>query len=95
MIVHSLYFPAIHHWYSKIKGDNLLVVPVDTLDTRQVAVDLKMEFIRNFTGTDEHPRRLDTFQSEDNDSNVHKAARSADKVIDNLYLLHQYNRIFR
>ena len=95
MIVHSLYFPAIHHWYSKIKADNLLVVPVDTLDTRQVAVDLKMEFIRNFTGTDEHPRRLDTFQSEDNDSNEHKAARSADKVIDNLYLLHQYNRIFR
>lgn len=95
MIVHSLYFPAIHHWYSKIKRDNLLVVPVDTLDTRRVAVDLKMEFIRNFTGTDEHPRRLDASHSEDNDSNEREAAVSADKVIDDLYLLHQYNRIFR
>lgn len=106
MIVHSLYYPAIHHWYSKIPVDNLLVVPVDTLDTRRVAVDLKMEFIRNFTGRTgtgidddhqhHHHHRLDASHPEDsNQSDREGSIESADKVMDNLYLLYQYNRIFR
>jgi len=83
MIVHSLYFPAIHHWYSKIPSDNLLVIPVDTLNTGRITLDVKMEFIRNFTGTGDPRLSRD------------RETLTSTRDIDNLYLLYQYNRIFR
>jgi hypothetical protein len=101
-VTYSLYFPHIYHWVKRIRPGNIVVVPAELLKPTGLSRDLKLEYIRNLTTTDQYEKimlrqRQKSARIKNAKSDEKRTALEEERehTIDDIYIVQQFNRIFR